>query len=279
MPSISAAQLEQFHRDGVVVIPGLYDVAEYIDPIIRYNHSIIGLVIRRHGLAIKQEPFGRETFDSGYAELIKHDRKVGGEVYDAVKQIPAFMRVVSFPKHDDVFRAIRPGSQPAIASGGYGIRIDNPGEDKFRANWHQDYPSQLRSPDGLVFWSPLRRVTPELGPVEFCLGSHKDGMVPVHLRDPRNPDKTGAYAVTLKDEEKLLTRYPHAAPLSSPGDLVVLDYAVLHASGRNVSNRSRWSMQLRYFNFASPEGMRIGWKGCFAAGVELKAVHPELVIE
>ena len=279
MPAISAEHVDQFHRYGVVVIPGFYDVGREIDPILRDIYGIIGLVLRRSGLAVAQVPFTRQTFDGGYAELIKHDRLLGGQVYDFVKQIPAFMRVVSHPKHDEVFKALRVGSQPAIGSGGYGIRIDNPGEDKFRANWHQDYPSQLRSPDALVFWSPLRRVTPDLGPVEFCLGSHRDGMAPVHLRDPRNPDKSGAYALTLKNEEKLLAGYPHASPLSSVGDLVVLDYAVLHASGRNVSSSSRWSMQLRYFNFASPEGMKIGWKGSFAAGVELEAVHPELVVE
>lgn len=279
MGLLTAAQIETFHRDGIVVLPGFYDPKVDVEPIQREIYGVIGLIIKRHGLNITQQPFGPETFDSGYTQLIAHDRKLGGEVYDAVKQIPAFVRLVSHQKNTDAFRELRPGSLPGIAGGGYGIRIDNPREEKFRTNWHQDYPAQLRSPDGLVLWTPLRRVTKDLGPVEFCLGSHTEGPVPVYLRDPRNPDKTGPYALTLFDEEQRVARYQRVAPLTNVGDLVILDFMTLHCSGQNVSDRSRWSMQLRYFNFNSPDGMRIGWRGCYAAGVELKQVHPELVLE
>ena len=55
-----------------------------------------------------------------------------------------------------------------------------------------------------------------------------------------------------------------------------MDFLVLHASGENVSERARWSMQFRYFNFDEPTGLRHGWKGAYAAGVDFRSVHPEL---
>jgi hypothetical protein len=59
--------------------------------------------------------------------------------------------------------------------------------------------------------------------------------------------------------------------------LIILDYLVLHQSGVNQSCRSRWSMQLRYFNFQEPSGIHDGWQGCYAAGSDLSQMHPELM--
>jgi hypothetical protein len=51
-----------------------------------------------------------------------------------------------------------------------------------------------------------------------------------------------------------------------------------HPKGYNVSKRSRWSMQLRYFNFRDPTGIRISWCGSYAAGIDFTRVHPDLVV-
>ena len=275
---LTDAQLNAFQTDGFVVLPAFYEPAE-IEPIQRGIHAIIGLVIEEEGLCIEQPPFETANFDAGFQELIAHDRTLGGRVYDAVKQIPAFMRLVSSEKHEAVVRHLRGTEAPAIVAGGYGIRIDNPNEEKFRAGWHQDYPAQIRSLDGLVFWSPLLEMTAELGSVEFCVGSHKDGLAPVREVDAANPDKTGAYGLTLANEAEQVARYEKATPLTHPGDLVLVDFLTLHRSGANVSNRSRWSLQMRWFNLAEPTGKKLGWPGAYAAGKDLRAVHPELVVD
>ena len=275
---LTDAQLNAFQTDGFAVLPAFYEPAE-IEPIQRGIHAIIGLVIEEEGLSIEQSPFEAANFDAGFQELIAHDRTLGGRVYDAVKQIPAFMRLVSSEKHEAVVRQLRGTEAPAIVAGGYGIRIDNPNEEKFRAGWHQDYPAQIRSLDGLVFWSPLLEMTAELGAVEFCVGSHKDGLAPVREADAANPDKTGAYGLTLANEAEQVARYEKSTPLMQPGDLVLIDFLTLHRSGVNKANRSRWSLQMRWFNFAEPTGKKLGWPGAYAAGSELRAVHPELVVD
>jgi hypothetical protein len=276
---LSAQQMAQFHEQGVLVVPGFYEREADLLPVQRGIHDVVGEVMRRHGIPDGRGPFDAPHFDAGYNELIRRDRKLGGEVYDAVKQIPSFVRLVAHPAHEALVRQLRQGAVPGIAAGGYGIRIDNPFEDKFRAMWHQEYPAQLRSLDGLVFWSPLVPVTEELGPVDFCLGSHRDGPRPVRLADPDNAGRSGAYALMLDREPELLARYPHAAPLTQPGDLVLIDFLVLHASGHNRGQRSRWTMQFRYFNFAEPTGRAHGWRGSYAAGVDFRAVHPELFVQ
>ena len=271
-------QVATFARDGYLVLPSFYEPEE-VETIQCDVHSIISLLIEQHQLSIEQPDFTPETFDAGYQALIAHDRALGGVVYDAVKQIPAFIRLVASAKHEAVVRQLRGTKSPGVAAGGYGIRIDNPGEEKFRAGWHQDYPAQIRSLDGLVFWSPLLAMTAELGPVEFCVGSHKDGLAPVCESNANNPDKTGAYGLTLADETERVAKYEKAAPLSQPGDLVLVDFLTLHRSGENRTERSRWSMRMRWFNFAEPTGKRLGWPGAYAVGNDLSAVHPELVVE
>jgi hypothetical protein len=274
---LSDEQITAFKRDGVLLLRNFYR-AEDVLAVQRGIHDIIGRVMRQHGLTDRREPFNGENFDSGYQELIGAHRPWGGEVYDAIKQIPAFLRLVSTPAHEQLFTELRPGSTPGVAGGGYGIRIDNPGEDKYRAMWHQEYPAQLRSLDGLVFWSPLVAVTEELGPVKVCVGSHVEGPLAVFEDDPEGAGRSGAYALRIVGEQDYLAKYPIVAPLSNPTDLIVLDFVVLHASGYNTAQRSRWTMQMRYFNFADPTGTSHAWRGSYAAGVDFRKIHPELFI-
>ncbi|NBR85970.1 MAG: phytanoyl-CoA dioxygenase [Verrucomicrobia bacterium] len=278
-PLLTSDQVEQYHRDGFLILRGFYDLKTEIEPIQRDIHQIIGIVIQKHGLPIEHPPFRPETFDAGYQPLIAHDRRLGAEIYDAVKQIPAFVRLVVNERHDRLMRQLRNTDLPGVAAGGYGIRIDNPFEEKFRANWHQDYPSQLRSIDGLVYWSSLVELTEELGPLQIAVGSHKDGLAPILTRDPENPEKTGAYALRLKDEAARIASYQKVQGLISVGDLIVVDFLNLHASGFNRGSRSRWTMQMRYFNYRDPIGQRISWVGSFAAGKSLRDVHPELIAD
>jgi hypothetical protein len=277
--SLSAAQLEEFRDNGLIVVRNFYDVETMIRPIQRGIHAVIGLVIEKHKLPISQKPFSPETFDSGYLELIKVNRRFGGQVYDAVKQIPAFMRLVGEPRHETLMKQLRNTDLPGIAAVGYGIRIDNPGEEKFMAKWHQEYLGQLRSLDGVTFWIPLHDIDQTMGAVEFGVGSHKEGLFKVRQFDPENPEQKGAYALRLADEEALVSRFKIAQPSTLAGDLVVIDFLVLHRSGFNASQRTRWSMQTRYFNFREPTGMRIGWAGSYAAGVDPAKMHPEVYVD
>jgi hypothetical protein len=273
---LTAEQREHFRSEGWLLLRGFYDLADDVEPVQRGIHAVIGEVMARHAVDDRRPACQAADFDAGFLDLTARDRSWGGEVYDAVKQVPAFVRLVAHPAHEAIVRELRPGAVPGLAAGGYGIRIDLPHEERFRAQWHQEYPAQLRSLDGIVFWSPLVPVTQELGPVELCPGSHKGGPLPVRTQGGGATARSGAYALFLDDEAAIVGRYPKLAPLLQPGDLLVLDFLLLHASGHNRATRARWSMQFRYFNFADPTGRGHGWKGSFAAGVDFRSVHPEL---
>ena len=272
---VSDSAFDEFSSNGYLVVPNFYDAQNDIAPIQEGVRQVIELICKKYNVDAPTHT-ALEAMTLAYPRIIAKNRSWGGEVYDAIKQIPSFMRLVTNVENEVIFKTLRPGSIPGIAAGGFGMRIDNPGEEKFRAQWHQDFPSQLRSLDGIVFWTPLLPVTQDMGPVQIARASHAEGLVPVYS-DDAGAEKAGAYALHLDNAEERLVRYEQVAPLTQPGDLILMDFLTIHQSGHNVSQTPRWSIQFRYFNYADETGVRIGWKGSFAAGVNFAEILPDLV--
>jgi len=263
-------ELEQYNEDGIVYLESFYDLETEILPIQRDIYKIISLLIEQYKLPIKQNPFTVENFDSGLTEMVKNHRKVVGVLYDVVKKIPSYVRLSNSSKHDIVAKCLLGTEFFGFANRGYGMRMDNPNEDAYLTQWHQDYVSQLCSTKGIVLWSPLRNVTTEIGPVQICSGSHKKGIFPI-VRDG-----DGSYGLKLKNEEELLKQYKVEVPEVKLGDLVVINYLTLHASSANRSKFTRWAMISRYFDFMEETGRSYGWKGGLQEGNNFEDIHPEL---
>lgn len=265
---------KEFFENGVVVIKKFFDVESEIRPIQKAIYQIIGLVIQRHSVSISRDPFEGDNFDSGYLELIAINRDFGGEVYDLVKQIPAFLRLIASTRSEQLFCHLRNTDAPGIGAASYGIRIDNPFEEKFRSHWHQEFIVQPQSMDGIVFWTPLLQMTADIGPVIVCPKSHKEGLC-IYSKSEAYANKIGAYKIGINDEDAVVARYSKTAPLTSPGDLILMDFLTIHQSGFNTSPRSRWSVQYRFFNWKDETGMRIGWKASVTAGTDVEKVFPD----
>jgi hypothetical protein len=276
MSLLTDRQKEDFHRDGFLKIPNFYERDALIEPIQLTLRAMIKQVAIRHKQLTSELEATDQEFDAGYLNLILKDRRFGSEIYDLAKQVPGLHKLIGDPRHSRIFEDLRPTSTPAVAHGGFGIRIDNPFEDTFRAQWHQEYPAQLRSPNGLVFWTPLVPVTNDIGPVQIAIGSHREGPLPVSKKS--YGERVGAYALDLDNEDHILGKYERTAPLLGPGDLLIMDFMLLHASGYNRGNRSRWTIQFRYFDVSNPTGRTNGWVGSFAEGVDFAKLHPELLV-
>lgn len=126
---------------------------------------------------------------------------------------------------------------------------------------HADLPYMGRgSPRVRTLWTPLGRMTPDMGPLAICLGSH------------RWPEVRGTYAhsdvdrdrhtgVFTDDAAELVDRFGGrwATTTFEPGDVVVLGMYTLHGSLTNTSNRFRISCDTRYQPAAEPMDER--WSG------------------
>lgn len=251
-------------------LKNFYDLTTEISPIQRDIYQIIGLVIKYYNLPIKQEPFTQESFDAGLVEIVQKYRRYSGIIYDAVKKLPSYIRLSNCKKHEDLAKRLLCTDFPGFANRGYGMRMDHPNEDEFLTQWHQDYVSQLCSPKGIVLWSPLRNVTPDMGPVRLCPASHRDGIFPI-VRDGG-----GSYGLKIKNEQAIIAQYSTITPEVEAGDLIVMDFLTLHCSSPNRSKSTRWAMISRYFDFMDSVGISHGWKGGLQEGNSFEEVHPEL---
>lgn len=278
MALITDEQKALFHSQGYVIVPGFYDLEGEIYPVLEGIHGVIDRVARRHGVPVHESAFTPESFDANYDILLKADRAYAGEVYDLVKQIPAFLRLICNQRAEDLFREIRGACMPGIGAASYGIRIDNPNEDKFRSHWHQEFMFQPQSIDGIVFWTPLLPITPDLGPVIVLPKSHADGLC-VYARTANYADKQGAYQIGIHDEDRVVGKHQQIAPLTKPGDLLLMDFLTIHSSGVNRSHRARWSVQNRFFNFDDAVGYKIGWKPSVTVGTRVEDVFPDHFVD
>lgn len=259
-----------FDREGFLYIRGLYDPKKEIRPIQRDIYRLIGMVLADDGAAIEREAFGPETFDAGLDHLLKGRRQLVSRIYDAVKKIPSYVKLSCTERHEHVAAALLRTDLVGFANRGYGMRMDNPNEDQYLTQPHQDYVSQLCSPRGLVFWSPLRRATVETGLVRIFRGSHVHGVFPIVKTED------GSRGLVIDGEEDLVRKFEHADVEVDPGDAVVMDFMTLHQSTPNRSDRTRWSMLSRYFDMNEPIGRSHGWKGGLAEGNSFESLHPEL---
>ena len=265
-------------EEGYLLIKNFFDFEQDIAPIQEAIYAVIGLVAKRHGISLNREPFNKDNFDNGYNDLLAIDRSYASEIYDLVKQIPSFLRLISHQKSDDLYREIRETNISGIGIGSYGIRIDNPSEDKFKSHWHQEFLFQPQSIDGLVFWTPLLPVTKDMGPVIILPKSHKDGLC-IYSRPAKYAGKVGAYQIGIYDEDEVVSKYNQVAPLTEPGDLLLMDFLTIHGSGINRAIHSRWSIQNRFFNYEDPTGLQIGWKGSITGETQVEKVFPDNFIE
>lgn len=261
-----------FAKHGFLYVENFYDVQSEIDPICKDIFDLIGLISERHQISLGPRAYGEVEFDHGLQYLIAQHRPVVGVLYDAVKKLPNYLRLACARKHDEYCRSMLRTPFVGFASRGYGIRMDNPFEDEYSTQPHQDYVSQLSSQNAAVTWSPLRDVTSALGPMTIYPDSHRSGVFPILKKSD------GSRGLVLADEENLIRSYAGISPDVRVGDCLFLHFLLLHESGKNRSDKTRWSMLSRYFDFTHPSGMAINWKGGLQEGNSFETIHPELTL-
>lgn len=272
-------QVKEFKENGVLVLKDFYNYEKDIKPIQKDIYKIIGELAKKYNFTdIVREKFNGNNFDTKFYDMVKKDRKFCSDIYDAVKQIPSFIRLLSKMEHEELAKVLFNSSLCGVVGRGYGMRIDLPNDKEFKGAWHQEYPYQLRSLKGIVLWTPLIEILQSLGPVEFCIGSQEEGILPLY--EDKFSSGSAAYSWRLQNEEVIIEKYRKIAPLTKPTDLVIIDWLVLHQSGINISeNRARWTMQMRYFDFEDNSGRDLSWIGSYHNGISFKEIHPKLFKE
>ena len=222
MPSVlSKEQVAQFHRDGLVVVRGLFDAEETallrkameVDPAIR-DHIIDRLDAQ--GAATKIALWNRAG-DSVYGLAARCERVVdtaeqllGGPVYHYQSKLTA--------------------KEPKVGGAW---------------EWHQDYGYWYHNgclrPDMLSFQLALDKSFKENGCLELVKGSHHLGRID-HVPVPGE-----AQVVADPARMKHITQKHEVIPAElEAGDVVIFHSNVLHRSAQNRSEHRRWTFLFCY---------------------------------
>jgi ectoine hydroxylase-related dioxygenase (phytanoyl-CoA dioxygenase family) len=122
------------------------------------------------------------------------------------------------------------------------FRCDMPVEKQSIFHQHQDYTYNLGSLNSVTVWIPLADVGVDEGALKVVPGSHKAGIYP-----HKDGIITGSFAFEF-------VQYP-----MSFGDVLAFNQKLVHASGRNISQKIRFSIQIRYTDLECKDFISRGW--------------------
>jgi len=259
---------------GVFLARGMFTAHDYA-PIHRDLRRLIELKMRQTGIEEEPESDGLSRFDDGFTQLNRASREYGGTIYNAARRVTPVNELAVHPKLTGVARGLM-NSETLISNGIIAVRTDQPNEDTFLFEWHQDYPFIQDSEDGVVFWLALHDVDETNGWLRLIPGSHKLGVLPVNVTDPQGAGASRAHSMEIADTSVADSMAALNAPVPM-GDVLVFNTLLLHASNPNRSTRTRWTIQYRYGNFENERALAKNWPGAMNYGRGFERTHPEYV--
>ncbi len=265
-----------FKTEGALIVRGLLGDARLGD----LREALRGIIAAQYRHATGHDPDADADIDTLFNALCAIDRRLGALVYEAAREVPAFYALLLHPWVQDVVKSLLDTEVLQIPYDKAMFRIDRPHEPWFEFHWHQDYTYNLMSEPTVTVWTPLTSVTEDMGPLHIIPRSH-DRLRPVRLepkRDAHGRPKATKSAV-LADLDPAELDASAVTVCLEPGDVLFFHQLLLHRSGRNQSNRARWSMVPRYGRMLDPKMVARGWAIERSPDFSvLKELHPNAVL-
>lgn len=222
--TVTARQIEDYNRDGAVLIPGLFaDWVETIRDGIARNMSAPG-------------PYAAENLKEGEAGRFFDD-------YCNWQRIPEFGEVIQKSKAAKTAAALMGSTNVQVFHDH--VLVKEPGTSK-PTPWHQDAPYYFVDGEQTVsFWVPVDPV--KEASLRLIAGSHKwpKPVLPTKWlnEDSFYPNEDDYIAVPNPDGEP--DKYQVLEWPMQPGDAVAFHYKTLHGARGNLSDARRRAFSLR----------------------------------
>ncbi len=266
MAFLSEQQIEQFHRDGYLVVEDLFDPEADLDPIIEeYKVVLDKLADELYAKGEISSTYAELPFGPRLIEICRESGKVHAQYFDFSLPQANVQPDTPFWAGPAVFRTLRNDKlldtvESLIGAEIYSNPVQHvrlkppehltPKNEKGLAQLgktpvHQDNGVVLPEADNteiLTVWFPLWDVTVENGCLCVWPGSHRRGLL------DHCPSDIG-----LKVPGKLIQGKAVPVPLKR-GSVLFLTKLTLHASYSNHSDNIRWSFDLRYNPIGQPTG-------------------------
>jgi len=268
MPGLSSAQLEQFEREGYLMVENVLDPATDLQPVIdEYNGILDGLVDGLIAEGTLTQRYSDLPFADRLTQVCMESKRHFSQYFDIslpqkgvkydtpMHHGPAVFRLLTNPRLLDVVESI---VGPEILSNPVQhIRTKLPKKAVpegaafhgliSKVDWHQDNGVILAEADDsdiLTVWLPLTNATVENGCLQVIPRSHRQGI------EDHCPGDNG-----LRIPAKILP-LDRATPVPVPaGGLLLLTQRTIHSSLDNLTeDQVRISLDLRYQRIGVPTG-------------------------
>jgi hypothetical protein len=247
MPGLDAEQIACFKEQGYLMLPDFLDPVVF-QPLIREFEEIIDAHARRaYEEGRLKELFEDAPFERRMALLyqaLDDPQPLWRAVHGKNQKTAGMFAIIMHPALLDAVESLI--GPEILAHPQFNSRAKLPHHEATVVPWHQDlgYLHAEADPTFMVnFWIPLVDAPMETGPLQVIPGSHRWGLIP--------HERLGGY---LGIPESALP--PHEVvdcPLNR-GDALLIQHKTVHRSVPNVSDRVRWSLDIRYSDPAQPTG-------------------------
>ncbi len=213
-PILSSSQITDFHRDGFLIVRGLFDAEE----------TNILRSAAKADAAIKQNAYQVDDGQGAATKLVLWN-KAGEDIYGAVARCHRIVDAMEQLLGDEVYHYHSKMSIKEPFTGG-------------AWNWHQDYGYWYTNgclfPDLASAFIAVDPNTRDNGCMQVLRGSHKIG----RIEHGKFGDQTGADPERVDQAKKIMDLVYVEL---EPGDVLFFHSLTLHASDQNKSPQPRWS--------------------------------------
>lgn len=233
-----------FEENGFVIIKGgLSD--EQLSDFRTELKNLINAFLLKAGLPERADD---SVFTGGLRALEAVDSELVGSIYDAIFQSPAFFRIIGDKKIEALTRLLLgiTGKHPLY---GFTNRclIAPPTDERRTYGWHQEIFYTIPRGSYLQTWGPLIfETTAATGTIEVLPGSHKEGIAKQIWYDV--PGRSTQILI----HEDIVEKYRPIQVEMKLGELMIFSGFLAHKSGRNTSDKVRYSLVGMYHDVRHP---------------------------
>jgi phytanoyl-CoA hydroxylase len=254
--------LQQYKKDGYLLLKGFFSKEE-VNAIYEEAKQIFAVQIKRV-LGKDVDSQNKTEFEQAMFEFFQADFEAFVGTGKNVQHTIRLFRLATEEKITKLLNelgmehpvvAVRPAMQ-------FNSRHLSKGGTHWKLGAHQDWRSGQGSLDGITLWSPLVDCDSALGVLQLVPGSHTIG-----LMDATGVSYEGSINNDFPDEKYMEQNM-------EVGDLLVFSAMLVHRSGDNVTDKIRWSIQLRYNNLADKTFIERGYPQAYIYKPQEEVITP-----
>ncbi|NMP03416.1 phytanoyl-CoA dioxygenase family protein [Pseudoalteromonas arctica] len=193
------------------------------------------------------------------------------------KDLPVFKQIIYSESVIRVIEQLLATQNIQSADDSNVLRIDRPQNDLTNLPWHQDYPYNMLSSNAVTIWAPLLPVHENMGRMKVI--SPKKEIMAIEYSNKIKSEFHNSRYIKLRNLDTFKNEFEKKSIEVQevlPGDIVLFDALLLHRSGENTSNKSRWVATARY---GSLDDDAVAQRNYFVARAKyphiFKNYHPE----